>query len=93
MGNCMPAEPYDIVIESKLERLLLKLRKKDPVVHRKTIKKMLKICENPRVGKPLRYALRGIWRVHIGSFVLMYEIDDKNRKLFSLRCSREIPRL
>ncbi len=46
---------------------------------------MLKICENPRVGKPLRYALRGIWRVHIGSFVLMYEIDDKNRKVIFLK--------
>ncbi len=32
MGNRMPAESYDIVVESKLERLLLKLRKKDPVV-------------------------------------------------------------
>ncbi len=45
----MPADPYDIVIESRLEKLLLKLRKKDHVVYRKTIKKMLRICENPRL--------------------------------------------
>ena len=81
----MPADPYDIVIESRLEKLLLKLRKKDHVVYRKTIKKMLRICENPRLGKPLRHTLRGIWRVHIGSFVLMYEIDDKNRKVIFLK--------
>lgn len=81
----MPTKPYDIVVESRLEKHLKKLRKKDRATYNKTIKKMLKICENPMLGKPLRYTLKGVWRVHIGSFVLMYEIDEKNHRVVFLK--------
>ena len=41
-------------------------------------KKIAQILENPKMFKPLGAPLEGCRRVHImGSFVLMYDIDDK----------------
>ncbi|MBT9160783.1 MAG: type II toxin-antitoxin system RelE family toxin [Dehalococcoidia bacterium] len=42
------------------------------------------IVENPYSGKPLRRVLRGKRRVHIGHFVLLYGIKEKERKIIFL---------
>jgi mRNA-degrading endonuclease RelE of RelBE toxin-antitoxin system len=40
--------------------------------------------EMPYKGKPLRNVMKGGFRVHIGSFVLVYGIDD-TQKLVTLK--------
>ncbi|WP_239450983.1 type II toxin-antitoxin system RelE/ParE family toxin [Methanosarcina horonobensis] len=47
-------------------------------VLRKTVNSIL---ENPECGKPLRNVLKGLRRVHIGHFVLIYEIDNTNETI------------
>lgn len=42
---------------------------------------MASIAKNPEIGKPLRGRLKGKRRVHVGSFVLIYQIDEKNRRV------------
>jgi addiction module RelE/StbE family toxin len=48
-------------------------------------KSVRKIIENPYLGKPLRYVLKGTRRVHIGPFVLIYEIIEKEKKVIFLK--------
>ncbi|MDW7732250.1 MAG: type II toxin-antitoxin system RelE/ParE family toxin [Methanolobus sp.] len=36
---------------------------------------------NPECGKPLRNVPKGYRRVHIGSFVLIYEVDDTDNTI------------
>jgi mRNA-degrading endonuclease RelE of RelBE toxin-antitoxin system len=41
----------------------------------------LQIAENPTIGKSLRNVLKGKKRLHIGHFILIYEVDDKEKKV------------
>ena len=42
---------------------------------------MLRLEQNPRPpnAKPLRGNLMGVWRLRIGGYRILYEIDDANR--------------
>ncbi len=75
---------YSIEIEKHLQKKLKKLSRSDPVLHARLLKKVNDILshpyqETPYQGKPLRNVLKGSFRVHIGSFVLVYGIDDAKK--------------
>jgi YafQ family addiction module toxin component len=72
---------YIFEIKKGLEKYLRKLAKKDRQLYEAVTKKILQIAENPTVGKSLRNVLKGKRRVHIGHFVLIYEVDDKEKKV------------
>jgi YafQ family addiction module toxin component len=72
---------YIFEIKKGLEKSLRKLAKKDRQLYEAVTKKILQIAENPTVGKSLRNVLKGKRRVHIGHFVLIYEVDDKEEKV------------
>ncbi len=76
--------PYNIQFENALEASLQKLKKKDYVLYQRIIHKIIEISKNPELGKPLRNVLKGKWRVHVGSFVLVYSIDKKNETVIFL---------
>ncbi|MGB3458303.1 MAG: type II toxin-antitoxin system mRNA interferase toxin, RelE/StbE family [Halobacteriota archaeon] len=76
--------PYDIEIGDKLKKKLEKLEKKDKSIYNTIIKKILQVADNPYIGKPLHGKLKGKKRVHIGHFVLIYGIDDKERGVIFL---------
>ena len=76
--------PYIIQIEATLETKLHKLKKKDNSLYQRVIHKIIEISKNPELGKPLRNVLKSKWRVHIGSFVLVYTIDKKNETIIFL---------
>lgn len=75
---------YTFEIKEGLEKSLRTLAKKDKQLYEAVIKKTLHIAENPTVGKPLRNVLKGKRRVHIGHFVLIYEVDDSRQKVIFL---------
>jgi len=70
---------YGVDVAEKLDRVFFKLAKKDRKQLEQINKKILEIRENPLLGKPLKKPLQGRWRVHIGSFVLFYSIDESRR--------------
>ena len=72
---------YSFEIKEELEKTLQKLARKDKKNYEAITKKMLQIAGNPEIGKPLRNILKGKKRVHIGHFVLIYEVDDKAKKV------------
>lgn len=72
---------HAIQLESKLERNLRKLKNKDRKTYDRVISKIIELSHNPYSGKPLRSILKGKWRVHIGPFILLYQIDEEHKTL------------
>lgn len=76
MEESHPAKVERIVFSLHFERVLKKYKKKDRTLFKLLSYEMEKIINDPTVGKPLRYALKNRRRVHIGSFVLVYEFHN-----------------
>ena len=70
---------YTIQLDATLETTLQKLKKKDSSLYKRVVHKIIEVSENPEMGKPLRNVLRSRWRVHIGSFVLVYTVSQDNK--------------
>ena len=67
-------------ISEHLQEIMKKLSKKDRKQLEIINRKITDILENPRHYKPLRGDMHGAFRVHIDkSFVLTFEIDEKNK--------------
>jgi len=72
---------YRIVRSPKIESVFKKLSKKNPKQMDAIIEKLSQIVENPQRFKPLHNIMKGFRRVHFGSFVLTYYIDEENKKI------------
>jgi len=71
---------YEYEVEDKLKQTLKKLCKKNRITYERVMNKMQDIITNPNRYKHLRYDKKGECRVHIGSYVLTFEINE-NEKL------------
>ena len=76
---------YSLEIEEEVLKAFKKLKKKDPEQLRAIGKKVDQILNDPTQFKPLRHPLEGLWRVHVGSFVLIYEIIQKTNTVRVLK--------
>jgi YafQ family addiction module toxin component len=70
---------YVIKNKPKIDSIFEKLSKKDPKRLETIAKKLNEITENPHRFKPLSNIMKGFRRVHFGSFVLVYSIDEENK--------------
>lgn len=71
---------YRLAIKEGLDRKFKKLQKKDKELLRLIQNKVQDILIDPYRFKPLRKPLQNKRRVHVGgSFVLIYETDEKQR--------------
>lgn len=73
-------EKYILVIPLEFERILKSLKKK-PDLFKRLNSQIAKILRRPELGKPLRNVLKNYRRVHIGSYVLIYEIQRQEIRL------------
>lgn len=62
-----------IVYSDNFEQALHDWKKKDSKVFHSIVSQIDKIIREPEIGKPLRNVLKSRRRVHVGSFVLVYE--------------------
>jgi mRNA interferase RelE/StbE/toxin YoeB len=67
---------YSLEIEEQVFKAFKRLRKKDKRQVEAVNKKIEQILADPLQFKPLRHPLEGLRRVHIGSFVLVYEVHE-----------------
>ncbi len=67
---------YTFVFDIAFDRSLRLLKKKKPSLFNKVSAQIEKVVRAPILGKPLRNVLRNYRRVHVGSFVIVYEIKD-----------------
>lgn len=58
------------------EKIAIKLKKKDRTLFDQLSVQIEKTIRIPSIGKPLRYTLKNRRRLHVGSFVLVYEFYD-----------------
>jgi mRNA interferase RelE/StbE len=65
-----------IVYSGEFERALRKWKKKDNHLFEQLVNKMERIVNDPTVGKPLRYTLKNRRRIHVNSFVIVYEFHN-----------------
>ena len=65
---------YTFVFDASFDRTLKLLKKRKPSLFKKISSKVEKIVRVPILGKPLRNVLKNYRRVHVGSFVIIYEI-------------------
>jgi len=72
---------YKIEVRKSIEKLFFKLAKKEPATFSYISKKIKQIQENPYHFKPLRKPLQNFWRVHIGNYVLVYSINEKEKEV------------
>ena len=70
---------HNFRIEKKLEKILVKLEKKDMQLYNKIKNKIREIInsENVEHYKNLRYDLKKYKRTHIKGFVLVFRFDKK----------------
>ncbi len=70
---------YTLGIKESVDRLFFRLAKKNPKQMTAVEKKIKQILTNPYHFKPLRAPMQHLRRVHVGSFVLVYSIDEGNK--------------
>jgi len=78
----MDKHAYEIILAPSFEKTLKRIKKKNPTIANGLEKQIIKLCDYPDTGKPLRNILKNKRRIHIGSFVLIYEIYK--RQIFLL---------
>lgn len=76
MAENVHGDIVKIIYSSEVEDALKKLKKRNKDIFDRIENQIIKILREPNIGKPLRYALRNRRRVHIGSFVLIYEFHQ-----------------
>lgn len=76
---------YTLKVKEKADECFRKLGKKDPLMIERVKNKLKEILENPYHYKPLKGPLKNQRRVHIGSYVLIYDICEEEKIVEVLR--------
>ncbi|OIO62937.1 hypothetical protein AUJ83_02010 [Candidatus Woesearchaeota archaeon CG1_02_33_12] len=71
---------YTDIYSEEITKKLAKLKKKDQKQYEKVLKKIDQILDNPQHRyKELHFIMKGVKRVHIGHFVLVFKINHINK--------------
>jgi mRNA-degrading endonuclease RelE of RelBE toxin-antitoxin system len=70
---------YSLEVREHVDRTFRKLARKDSRQMDAIAKKINEILQDPSVFKPMRFPLAGIRRVHFGSYVLLFSIDEQRK--------------
>ena len=76
MESIFSEEITRIGYSAEFERIIRKIKKKNRGLFDVLSGQIDKIIREPQTGKPLRYTLKNRRRVHVGSFVLVYEFHN-----------------
>jgi len=72
-------DAYSLEVVQSVDKIFKRLQRKDTVQFRALSKKVNEILEDPHQFKPLRAPMQHMRRVHVGSFVLIYDVDEARR--------------
>ncbi|MBI2185479.1 MAG: type II toxin-antitoxin system RelE/ParE family toxin [Thaumarchaeota archaeon] len=70
---------YALEIRKHVDRTFRKLAKKNPTQMEAISQKIQEILDDPHAFKPMHFPLAGKRRVHFGSFVLLFSIDEQRK--------------
>ena len=74
-------KPYKLIIQPSVDKVFKKLAKKDKVQLEAINSKIKEILKDQYRFKPLKKPLQNKRRVHIGSFIIIFQIDESERKV------------
>lgn len=77
-----------IIYTEKFERDVRRI--KDNLVKERVSKQIEKIVENPEVGKPLRYGLKGEWTIRVKPYRIIYAVQDDKLILLRFEHRKEV---
>ena len=77
----MSRQNFRVIFSEHFTKIVFKISKKDKLTVRKIETEIVKIGQNPLIGKPLRNVLKNYRRIHIDSFVLIYEIKENEVRI------------
>ena len=83
---------YAIKFSDEFKQQYVKLSKKDKQIVTRIDKKLDDILENPFIGKPLRYDLKGKLSVSVPPFRIIYEIEGDTIKIIKFGHRGEVYR-
>lgn len=75
---------YVIEFSEEFDKSIRQLKKRDKILFEQIQKKLIDVVHNPTHFKPLKNVLAGYRRIHFGSFVLIYTIEEKTVRIISL---------
>lgn len=70
---------YQLEVRQHVDKIFKKLAKKNPNQMVVITKKIAEILIEPHSYKPMHFPLAGMGRVHFGSFVLLFSIDEQRK--------------
>ena len=70
---------YALEAREHVDRILKKLAKRNPNQMDVIARKIQEILEDPHRFKPMHFPLGGMRRIHFGSFVLLFSIDEQRK--------------
>ena len=70
---------YELEVRQHVDRIFKKLSKRDRKQMEAISRKIDEILQDPRAFKPMRFPLAGMRRVHFGSYVLLFSIDEQRK--------------
>lgn len=74
---------YSFKIRPELDRIILKLERKNKYQYEQLMKKITEIINSKNINhyKNLRKSLQHLKRVHIGHFVLVFSVDESSKTI------------
>lgn len=77
---------YKLQIERHAERDLKRLKKRSPAIFSRVISHILALKDNPRpTGVRKIVGSESDWRISIGDYRIIYEIDDRQKTVYIFR--------
>ena len=70
---------YILETRTHVDKAFKKLAKKNPNQMQIITKKIQEILEDPHRFKPMHFPLAGMRRTHVGSFVILFSIDEQRK--------------
>jgi len=75
---------YSLEVKESVDRTFARMAKKDRERLEAVGRKVAEILQDPHRFKPLRAPIQNKRRVHVGPFVLVYEIDEARKVVILL---------
>ena len=70
---------HALEVRQHVDRIFRKLSKKDGKQMEAIYKKINEILNDPHAFKPMHFPLSGMRRVHFGSYVLLFSVDEQRK--------------
>jgi YafQ family addiction module toxin component len=70
---------YQLETREHVDRIFKRLAKKNPKQMEAISNKIEEILQDPYAFKPMHFPLAGKRRIHFGSFVLLFSIDEQRK--------------